>query len=171
MAQRKWIRLGTTRLQVWSLASLCRSRIRHCHELWCRSQTQLGYGVAVAVAWAGGYSFVQTLTWEPPYATGAALKKENAFLFLFWLTAEPHFLGIPEIRWGHVIDLWLVEYGQKKCTLLLVPWDPSSVLSFFLFCLPAKWMIDPEEGSKALQDYGATNWKKPELLVKSIEKI
>ena len=25
-------------------------RIRHCHELWRRSQTQLGFAVAVAVA-------------------------------------------------------------------------------------------------------------------------
>ena len=32
-----------------SLASLSGSRIRHCGELWCRSQTQLESGVAVAV--------------------------------------------------------------------------------------------------------------------------
>ena len=38
------------RLQVQPLASLSGLRIRRCHELWCRSQTQLGYGIAVAVA-------------------------------------------------------------------------------------------------------------------------
>ena len=41
MAQWKQIRLGTTKLRVRSLASLSGLRIRHCHELWYRSQTQL----------------------------------------------------------------------------------------------------------------------------------
>ena len=36
--------------QVWSLALLSGLRIWHCRELWCRSQTQLGACVAVAVA-------------------------------------------------------------------------------------------------------------------------
>ena len=31
-------------------------RIRHCHELWCRSQTQLGSGIAVTLVQASGYS-------------------------------------------------------------------------------------------------------------------
>ena len=49
MAQWKWIRLGTVRLQVPSLASLNGLRIRRCCELWCRSQVRLqsGFGVAV----------------------------------------------------------------------------------------------------------------------------
>ena len=42
--------LVSMRTQVPSLASLSRLSIRHCHELWCRSQTQLGSPVAVAVA-------------------------------------------------------------------------------------------------------------------------
>ena len=49
MAQRKWIQLGTMRLRVWSLTSLSGLRIRCCLELWCRSQMQVGSGVAVAV--------------------------------------------------------------------------------------------------------------------------
>ena len=49
VVRRKRIRLGTIRLQVRSLASLGGLRIRHCGELWCRSKTQLGSGVAVAV--------------------------------------------------------------------------------------------------------------------------
>ena len=44
------------RLQVPSLALLSGLRIRPCRELWCRSQTQLRSGVAVALAWAGGCS-------------------------------------------------------------------------------------------------------------------
>ena len=44
------------RLQVRSLASLSGLRIRCCCELWCGSQKRLGSLVAVALAWAGGYS-------------------------------------------------------------------------------------------------------------------
>ena len=48
------------RLRVWSLALVSGLRIGRCRELWCRSQTQLGSSVAVALAW------------EPPYAERAA---------------------------------------------------------------------------------------------------
>ena len=44
------------RTQVQSLALLSGLRIWLCCELWCRSQTWLRSGVAVAVAKAGGYS-------------------------------------------------------------------------------------------------------------------
>ena len=56
MPQRKRTRLGTMRLRVRFLASLSGLGIQHCHELWCRSQTQLGSGVAVTVVWARGHS-------------------------------------------------------------------------------------------------------------------
>ena len=59
MAQWKQIQLRTMRFWVRSLTSLSWLRIRHCLELWCRSQMQLGSGVAmaVAVAVAGNSSF------------------------------------------------------------------------------------------------------------------
>ena len=38
---------------VRSVALLSGLRIQHCHELWCRSQTQLGSCVAVALVEAG----------------------------------------------------------------------------------------------------------------------
>ena len=50
MAQRKLIQLGAMRLRVRSLASLSGLRIRYCRELWCRLQTWLGSGMAVAPA-------------------------------------------------------------------------------------------------------------------------
>ena len=50
VVQQKWIPLGTMRSRVWSLALLSGLRIQSCHELWCRLQTQLGSGVAVALA-------------------------------------------------------------------------------------------------------------------------
>ena len=49
MVQWKRIRLGAMRLRVRSLALLSGLRIRRCHELWCRSHTQLRSGVAVAL--------------------------------------------------------------------------------------------------------------------------
>ena len=60
---------GNMRLQVQSLAMLSGLRIRCCHELWCRSKTWLGSGVAVAL--------IRPLAWEPPYAVGAALERQK----------------------------------------------------------------------------------------------
>ena len=55
-AQKKRIQLGTMRLQVRSMRLQVRSlaffrglRIWCCHELWCRLQTWLGSGIAVAM--------------------------------------------------------------------------------------------------------------------------
>ena len=50
VAQWKRIQLGTRRLRVWSLALVSGSRVRHCCELWCRSQIWLRSGIAVALA-------------------------------------------------------------------------------------------------------------------------
>ena len=49
MAQWKRIRLGILRLPVQSLALLSGLRLQRCPELWCRLQTWLGSGIAVAV--------------------------------------------------------------------------------------------------------------------------
>ena len=76
MAQRKQIRLGKMRLWVQFLASLSGLRIRHCHELWCRSQTRLGYGIAVA-ARPAATAPIGPLTWEPPYVARVALKGQT----------------------------------------------------------------------------------------------
>ena len=50
------------------MASFSGLRIWHCHELWCRLQTQLRSHVALAVAPTG------LLAWELPYAMGAVIK-------------------------------------------------------------------------------------------------
>ena len=44
------------RLQVRSLASLSALKIWHCRELWCKSQTRLGSGIAMALAQASNCS-------------------------------------------------------------------------------------------------------------------
>ena len=64
-------------MQVQSLASLSGLRIQHCHNLWCRSEVQLGSAVAVSVAQAGSCSSNSTPTWNLPYAVGMALKRKN----------------------------------------------------------------------------------------------
>ena len=67
------------RMQVWSLTSLSELRIRHCHGLWCRSQTRLRSGVAVAVPVHRLVTVAPMwpLPWELPYAAGEALKKNK----------------------------------------------------------------------------------------------
>ena len=47
------------------------------HELWCRSQTWLGSGVAVAVVRLAAAAPVRALAWEPSYAEGVALKGQK----------------------------------------------------------------------------------------------
>lgn len=53
------------RLWVQSLAPLSGLRIWRCHELWCKLQTHLRFGVAVAVAKAGSSSS----NWTPSLGT------------------------------------------------------------------------------------------------------
>ena len=71
MALQQQTRLVSMRIQVPSMASLRELRIWHCHELWCRSQTQLGSCVAVAA------TLIRPLAWEHPYAMSAALEKDK----------------------------------------------------------------------------------------------
>ena len=75
VAQWKWIWLASMRTKVWSLASLSGLGIQHCRVLWCRTQTWLGSGVAVAVAQAGGYSSEDSWPGNLPSAEGVALKR------------------------------------------------------------------------------------------------
>ena len=56
--------------QVQSPALPSGLRIRHCCELWYRSQTRLGAQVAVAVAQAGGFSS----NWTPSLGTSICLR-------------------------------------------------------------------------------------------------
>ena len=62
------------KMRVRSLALLSGLRIRHCHELRCRSQTRLRSSVAVAVSRLAAVALIRPLAWEPPYAMGVALE-------------------------------------------------------------------------------------------------
>ena len=52
-----WTRIVSVKTQVRSLALLSGLRIQLCCELWCRSQMQLGPGVAMALGWTGKLQF------------------------------------------------------------------------------------------------------------------
>ena len=63
--------------QVPSLASLSGLRIRRCREVWCRSQTQLRFGIAMAVMQANSTAPIQPLAWEFPHAALKRQKKQK----------------------------------------------------------------------------------------------
>ena len=68
------------RMRVQSLASFSGLMIKHCYELWCRSQIWLGSGVAVAVVWAGSCRSDLTLSLGNsmcPKKEGMALKRKE----------------------------------------------------------------------------------------------
>ena len=48
-----------------------------CRELWYRSQTQLRFGIVVAVGRPAGAAPFQPLAWELPPVVGAALKRQK----------------------------------------------------------------------------------------------
>ena len=61
------------RLWVQSLALLSGLKIQRCLELWCRSKTRLGSGIAVALAQAGSYSS----DWTSSLGTSKCLKRQK----------------------------------------------------------------------------------------------
>ena len=134
VAQQKRIQLGTERSQIQSLASLSGLRILHCHELWCSLQRQLGSGVAVAL--------IKPPAWEPPYATGAALKKNwlNSivftcilctsyilYLFIFGLFLGPHLQHMEVPRLGVELELKPTAYTTATATNITAQGNTGSL--------------------------------------------
>ena len=74
VTQWKQIWLGTMRLWIRSLASLSELRILCYHELWCKCR--LSSDPALLWLWhrPAAAAPIRPLAWEPPCATGAALK-------------------------------------------------------------------------------------------------
>ena len=67
---------------VQSLTSLSGLRIRHCHELWCRWQTQLRSGIAVTGVGQWLQFRFDPLAWEPPDMALKRKKKKKATVLL-----------------------------------------------------------------------------------------
>ena len=59
------------------LASPSELRIPNCHELWCRSQTQLGSGIVWLCHRLAPTLPTWPLAWEHPYAVGRVLKSKT----------------------------------------------------------------------------------------------
>ena len=70
------------RIRVRSLALLNGLRIGRCRELWCRSQMQLGSGVAVLVAQASSCSSYSTLSLGTSICHGCSPKKKKKKILL-----------------------------------------------------------------------------------------
>ena len=86
MVQQKQIQLISTRMWVQSLALLSGSGIWHCHELWCRLQTQLRTHIAVAMVWAGSCSSDSTPSLGTSICSGCSPKKQNKNkTYQYWL--------------------------------------------------------------------------------------
>ena len=64
-------------MQVQSLALPSGLRIWPCHELWYSLQTRLRSCFAVAVGRLVASAPIQPLAWDPPYALGVAIKRQN----------------------------------------------------------------------------------------------
>ena len=65
------------RMWVLSLISLSELRIQHCHELWCRSQTQLDPVLLWLWCRLVATALIRPLAWKPPSAMGVALKRQR----------------------------------------------------------------------------------------------
>ena len=71
----QWNQLVSMRTWVQSLALVGGLRIRHCHELWCRLQMQLGSHLAEAVVQASSYSSDSTPSLGTSICCGCSPKK------------------------------------------------------------------------------------------------
>ena len=121
VVQWKRIRLGTMRFQVRSLALPSGIRVRRCHELWCRSQTRFGSGVACG---SGEGQWLQLwldpLAWAPPYVAGVALKRQKkkttAELIVYFQDIWLYFTSVhnPSISPNHVFPLMRNKRSSLK---------------------------------------------------------
>ena len=76
--QQKWIWIVSMRMHGWSLASLSGLGIQHCHELWCRSQTQLRSWLLWLWHRLAAVAPIWPLAWELPNAMGMAVKSKKS---------------------------------------------------------------------------------------------
>ena len=133
MAQRKWIRLGTMRLRVRSLALLGGLRIQCCHELWCRCRH--GSGPTLLWLWhrPAASAPIQPLAWEPPFTAGAALKRQKTKNNNKWKrTRSAPLLLKPCEDTGRRQPSMNQELGLTRHRICQIPWSWTSKL-------PERW--------------------------------
>ena len=151
------------RTRVQSLALLRRLRLWHCHELQCRSQTELESGIAVAVGLAGSYSSDSTpMHWVQPWR-----KKKKR---LFWrptpnssprlprtgcvsLTTYPLNLSFLISKMDtiitsleeHLHELSEIIHGKCLVNLLCRCSINASSYNYYSFCVPRHLVINGRE--------------------------
>ena len=113
------------RMWVQSLVLISGLRIRHCHELWCRSKMQLGSSLAVAVAEAGSYSSNLTHSLGTSIHCGCSPKKTKKTKKNMWkcykVFCEIYDCVISEI----------VGYSFQRKILALLTYFNTKLMVFF----------------------------------------
>ena len=73
----QWKRIWLVSIRMW-VESLSGLGIQRCHELWCRSEMQLGSRIAVAVARSAvTIPIWPPIAWKLPYTAGMTLKSKK----------------------------------------------------------------------------------------------
>ena len=103
------------RMRVRSLASISGLRIRHCHELHCRSKALLRPGYQ-ALLWLwhrpAAAAQIRPLAWGPPCAAGTALKRKKEKRIL------PKFKALIKLSSSTSLLLWALQDSSRKALLL-----------------------------------------------------
>ena len=122
VAQQKPIGLGSMRLQVRSQTSLSGLRIWRCHELWCRSQTQLGTHFAVTVVQAGSCSSDQIPSLGSSTCGRYGPKKEKKLKKKrTWVYSWPQYIQLKYSIFQSFLQL-LMSMRQKQNSLCGDSW-------------------------------------------------
>ena len=105
-------------------------RIQHCHELQCRSQMQLGSGVAVAVARLAAATLIWSLAWEF-ICCGCGPKKER----------KKKSGSEKQSKWGGELRTSLLNNAEHLASLDSPP-DAGSTMQRLPSCVRGKQMLN-----------------------------
>ena len=93
------------RTQVQPLALLSGLKIQCCRELWCSLKTWLDPELLWLWQRPAATALIQPLDWEPPYATGAAIKRQKM------KNIKTVFLNISNVTVFKPWHLWSSHHG------------------------------------------------------------
>ena len=120
VVHRKWIWLGTMRLQVRSLDFLSGLRIWHCRELWCRLWCSSNPALLWPWCRQAAVALIGPLAWAPPCAACAALRSKRKKK-----------AGLPNI-----MSYKNISFILEKLSLAAVKHETKYLFFFFFFPFP-----------------------------------